>query len=147
MLPEDANKCRISKYNESFNQEDFNRISCAKCYELLKYVFHGQEFEFEMSEDGYLSLENYEYIDPNLNQSIINSTMKHNEIEKWRKCCDAAKACCNDVMLKDSLVSNNTCSSIWDGWSCHSATLAGQISKVKCQSYITADSCNTILGK
>jgi hypothetical protein len=100
-----------------------------------------------MNEDGYLNSKNDEHLHPNLNQSIINSTMKHNEIEKWRECCDAAKACCQNVMLKESVVSNGTCGPIWDGWSCHSATLAGQISKVKCQPYITADTCNTILGR
>lgn len=41
---------------------------------------------------------------------------------------------------------SNSCQSIWDGWSCHQTTPAGNISQVKCPDHFIADTCNSILG-
>lgn len=43
------------------------------------------------------------------------------------------------------MIQTNTCSAVWDGWSCHNKTKAGEFSRVKCPSHIVSDDCNSIL--
>ena len=38
------------------------------------------------------------------------------------------------------------CSSVWDGWACHSTTAANSVSIVKCPDHIEANNCHSILG-
>lgn len=53
----------------------------------------------------------------------------------------------SSIFNLDTNGSELTCPSIWDGWSCHGATIAGKVSKVKCAPHIIEDTCNAILGK
>jgi len=145
------NGCRLTNFNRSESRDDFSRLACAKCYELLQYVFKDFNLrsEYNMTNDGYLvSIYNETQI-LDLNQekdvNIIKSNLDTLEFKKWNECCNQAKLCCSNVMSMTHSGLNQTCSAVWDGWSCHKETQAGKLSVVKCPSYIISDDCNSIL--
>ena len=141
-------QCRLSRFG-SFLPKEFYRQSCTYCYDLLKYVFPGFE-ALNISLNGTIVTSDDRHLDPtNLHDiQFIKESMDSLEFEKWRNCCSEAESCCNNVMIKESIETlNNTCKSIWDGWACHSATQAGQISKIKCPDHFIADTCNSVLGE
>jgi hypothetical protein len=92
-------ECRMTRFG-FFNQEDFNRVSCANCYRLLKYVFFDSKSEFNTHEAGYIITSNHTFLDPTVNDHIEEIKNQINPLEsvKWRECCDAAKKCCNNMI-------------------------------------------------
>ena len=98
------NSCRLTNYENSNSWESFNRLACAKCYELLQYVFKdfSSRFEYNMTEDGYL-VSNYNYnrtIDLNRDEDVevLKNSLDNLEFKKWNDCCMAAKKCCSNIM-------------------------------------------------
>ena len=153
------NLCRLTNHINSKSIADFNRLACAKCYELLQFVFKdfNEKSDFNMTENGYLASINdpNHFLDVNEPEDfdLLKSTLDTLEFKKWNDCCNEAKSCCSNVMsyaesfLNQTIsnVSNPTCLAVWDGWSCHQNTNAGEMSRVKCPRYIVSDDCNTIL--
>nr|QVK45659.1 G protein-coupled receptor [Proales similis] len=146
--------CRMSRIGY-LPQSLFNRFSCSQCYHLLKFVFAGFQPELGInSQNGMLQTNSGHDFDPTTSSDRIEIAMNMSQIqyEKWTACCQQAWSCCSDMIRNEPIKrldpsSNKTlnCEPIWDGWSCHRSTAAGQISKVKCQSHIVADACHTVL--
>lgn len=145
-----SQECRLSRFG-SYPVREFNRISCSYCYSLLVYVFSDIKFGFNVTQTGHFMANNVNHLlDPlNKNDSlVIKDSMRSNEYDKWRTCCFEAEKCCLQVMSKYSVttLSNLSCNSIWDGWSCHSVTPAGSVSQVDCPSHFIEDTCNSVIG-
>ena len=146
-------QCRMTNHEHSLNRTDFNRLSCAKCYEFLKYIFIDFQEEFFVTDDGYLFAyhTNNTLLDLNKNTDvkILKDIMNSNEFNKWSDCCQEAKKCCSNTISSNlsKIKSNNSCDNIWDGWSCHMKTMIGEASRVRCPNYIVADHCFSKLGQ
>lgn len=124
--------CRMTNH-EPMNPENFNIIAQIYCFNYLKYVFH------TFVPNAYnLSIP----IDEIQLRTQLNNELIFN---KWKQCSDAARSCCSNVLSK-SFKDELHCDAVWDGWSCHSPTKAGQISQTKCSDYIVENKCNIILG-
>ncbi|RNA22981.1 calcitonin [Brachionus plicatilis] len=137
-------QCRLSRFG-SFSPKVFNRLSCANCYNLLVYVSPDTKLQFNVTYEGYLVSDDLGFDPTDPNDILgIKSSMQLSEFDRWRACCVSAERCCSKVMVKSPTNSSGHCTSIWDGWSCHKRTLAGQISKVKCPYYVLGDTCNTV---
>lgn len=94
--------CRLTNFNTSASKSDFNRLACAKCYELLQYVFKDFRSNFNMTKEGYL-ISDDPYVELDVNNEkdldILKATFHDNlEFKKWNDCCIEAKSCCSNVM-------------------------------------------------
>jgi hypothetical protein len=146
-------KCSLSRFG-AFSPIDFYRMACANCYTNLNFVIPGIKVKYEMLNNGYLTSPLFNQsimLDPSLNdhKMIIKEDMDFLEYEKWQSCCSEAQLCCDNVMANPnaSNFGTNLCKPIWDGWACHKATRAGEMSIVKCPDHVIADTCNAIVGK
>lgn len=126
--------CRLTNH-EPMHPETFNMVAQLYCFKYLALVFNSISFD----PDAYnLS---FPINEANLRAQLNSEYM----FEKWKQCSDAARSCCANVLSK-SFSDESHCDAVWDGWSCHSATKAGQISEVKCADYILEDNCHFVLG-
>ena len=89
--------CRITKYG-SFNQTEFNRVSCMNCYRLLTFVVNGFHEKILVTNDGYFYVDNH-LLDPTDKDHIqkISEYMDNVEFGRWRLCCDEAASCCDKM--------------------------------------------------
>jgi hypothetical protein len=92
-------ECRMTRYG-SFDQNSFNRISCANCYRLLIYVFPGFEYRYNLTNAGFLIDENSNILDVGADKGIdiVGQAMETLEYQKWKKCCDDARSCCTKMV-------------------------------------------------
>jgi len=101
------NQCRLTNYDSSYNQTDFNRLACSKCYDFLKFVFIDFHQEFYVNEDGFLKSHYTNHTSLDLSRSddvsFLKEVMHSNEFSKWSACCEEAKKCCSTVMSNLSL--------------------------------------------
>lgn len=99
-------QCRMTR-SGSHAPNDYNRISCTNCYNLLVYVFPNKDLFFNTTKDGYILGKEkdgngeYKRLHPWKNLETFKVNMEPLEYDKWRSCCDEAKKCCSDVMLKE----------------------------------------------
>jgi hypothetical protein len=95
-----SGSCRMTKYPRPFGIEEFRRVSCAKCYELLIYVINEFVLNLNVTEDGYLKVNN-QTLNPSRREDVdvIRTYMSSaNEFGKWQDCCKQADLCCTNVM-------------------------------------------------
>ena len=146
--------CRLTNVQTPLNLSEFSRLACARCYELLFFVFYPESFlEYEVENGVLYKVLDYQGRDSNKRNlslikeddvNVLKDSLRPFEFRKWKECCESAVKCCKTMI--SSRPRPNTCSPTWDGWSCHSATARGQISTPKCPDYIYRSTCNNING-
>ncbi|RMZ99869.1 Calcitonin gene-related peptide type 1 receptor [Brachionus plicatilis] len=126
--------CRLTNH-EPMDPGHFNMIAQIYCFNYLIYVFHSfSPFDYNISLP--------------IDQNQLRSQLKNDFIfNKWKECSEAAQDCCSNVLSTSVDDDESHCGAVWDGWSCHRTTKAGQISEVKCPHYHVEDNCHTILGQ
>lgn len=110
--------CRLTNFNTSQSSASFNRLACAKCYELLQYVFKdfNSKSEYNMTNDGYLiSVYNSTQVldlSQEKDADIMKGYLDPLEFKKWDSCCSEAKLCCSNVMSVSLSDMNQSCSAV-----------------------------------
>ena len=101
------NRCRLTNYESSYNETEFNRLACSKCYDFLKFVFVDFHQDYYVDDNGLLNSQYTNHTSLDLTKkedvSFLKQIMPSNEFRKWSACCDEAKKCCSNVMSNLSL--------------------------------------------
>lgn len=126
------------------NKSMFHYDTCVGCYSYMPAdFFHpNRKLIYNNSYLGCLydveNMARYCFGNTKDLSNITATFVNKKSIRLWHDCCEAATACCEKMHRTDvtSSAAHLHCPRQWDGWACIEDTLAGQVAKVTCPSYI-----------